>query len=224
MAPRSGIYYGNLVVFDRVRKRPDTGPLAGVDEAGRGALAGPVVAAAVICFPCEELSGVTDSKLLREPVREELYELIRENCLSMCVGIVGPDEIDRLNILQATLKAMKHAVDGLNPVPSLALIDGIKVPSVDVPVEAVRGGDRKSFSIAAASIVAKVTRDRIMRERAIEFPGYGFTNNKGYGTREHIGAIREKGRTSFHRYSFKIHSGVSRGGGRERKRKSGGRR
>lgn len=205
-ARRSGISYEDLVVFDRLRRKPSEGLLAGVDEAGRGALAGPVVAAAVICNPCEELSKVNDSKLLAESMREELYELIREKCVSMCVGIVGPDEVDRLNILRATLKAMKRAVEGLSPVPSLALIDGRKVPSVDVPTEAVRAGDRKSFSIAAASIVAKVTRDRIMRKRASEFPGYGFTNNKGYGTRQHIRAIREKGRTSFHRYSFRIHS------------------
>ncbi len=187
-------------------RRPSVKLLAGVDEAGRGALAGPVVAASVICEPHEELSMVRDSKLLREPIREKLYELICERSLAFGVGIVEPDEIDRLNILKATLKAMKIAVDSLNPFPCLVLVDGRHLPSFEVTALAVKGGDGKSFSIAAASIVAKVTRDRIMREHAGEFPGYGFKRNKGYGTKKHIEAIKKRGRTSLHRLSFRIHS------------------
>ena len=180
--------------------------IAGVDEAGRGALAGPVVAASVICEPHEELIMVTDSKRLREPVRERLYGLIRERSLALGIGIVGPDEIDRLNIFRATLEAMRIAVESLDPSPCLVLVDGRHIPSLKVPAIAVKGGDGQSFSIAAASIVAKVTRDRIMRERSSEFPGYGFKRNKGYGTMEHIRAIKKRGWTHFHRLSFRIHS------------------
>lgn len=202
----SSISYRDLVGFDLRKKGPAVRLVAGVDEAGRGALAGPVVAAAVICEPNERLTRVRDSKLLTEASREELFELIREESLSHAVGIVSPREIDRLNIFNATLKAMAMALAKLEPAPCLALVDGRHVPSVDVAVEAVKAGDRRSFCIAAASIVAKVTRDRIMRKQAFAYPGYGFTRNKGYGTREHIGAIQRMGKTGFHRLSFHIHT------------------
>jgi ribonuclease HII len=202
-----GIVYEDLVRFDAGRRGPDVRFLAGVDEAGRGALAGPVVAAAVICEPHEDLVRVRDSKLLSEPVREELYEAILELSLGIGVGIVGPNEIDRSNILRATLKAMKEAVEQLEIRPCRVLVDGThSPPGVEPPVETVTGGDRKSFTIAAASIVAKVTRDRIMRKAADEYPWYGFGRNKGYGTESHIEVIARRGLTKLHRRSFKIRS------------------
>lgn len=198
--------FEELVRFDNLFKRPHIRYLAGVDEAGRGAVAGPVVAAAVICEPHDELSRVIDSKLLSEPVREDLFEIIRRRCRSLGVGIVEADEIDRSNILAATLSAMGSAIDALDPKPCYVIIDGIHMPDIRLPAEPVKGGDRKSFSIAAASIVAKVTRDRIMREMADIFPFYGFSENKGYGTGKHIEAIRTRGYTTLHRRSFKIRS------------------
>ncbi|MBN1164196.1 MAG: ribonuclease HII [Candidatus Krumholzibacteriota bacterium] len=214
MRVKSPNSFQELVDFDREKRESRAGPLAGVDEAGRGALAGPVVAAAVICEPGPGLERVTDSKLLSEPVREELFEVIRENSSAYAIGIVESDEIDRINILQATLKAMSEAVEGLSITPSLVLIDGPRRPRLDCPCEAVTGGDRKSFAIAAASIVAKVTRDRIMREKNGHFPGYGFHRNKGYGTREHRQTIARKGRSAYHRLSFKLQL-EKRGGGSE---------
>lgn len=202
MTRGAGISYRDLVGFDMCKRSRAVRLVAGVDEAGRGAMAGPVVAAAVICEPRESLARVRDSKLLGEPVREELYELITAECLTWGVGIVGPEIIDTINIFNATLKAMGEAIAALDPAPCVALIDGMHVPDVGVVTEAVKGGDGISFCIAAASIVAKVTRDRIMRSRAGEFLGYGFARNKGYGTAEHRAAIRRLGRTSFHRMTF----------------------
>lgn len=204
MVPR--VIFEDLVRFDAGRRGPAVRYLAGVDEAGRGALAGPVVAAAVICEPHEDLVRVRDSKLLSEAVHEDLYEAILDHSLSIGVGIVGPCEIDRSNILQATLRAMKIAVERLDVKPCRVLVDGNRSPIVERPVETVTGGDRKSFSIAAASIVAKVTRDRIMRKAGDEFPWYGFGRNKGYGTEGHIEVIARRGLTRLHRRSFKIHS------------------
>jgi ribonuclease HII len=206
MALRNRICYGDLVRFDRERNDQFEGHLAGVDEAGRGALAGPVVAAAVICDFDDDLSGVTDSKLLSEKRRERLFDIICTKSLTWGVGIVGADRIDRINILKATLEAMREAVNSLDPAPHLVLIDGRQLPRIDMPAEAIKGGDGRSFSIAAASIIAKVTRDRIMRERAAEYPDYGFRRNKGYATREHIQAIRKGGLTTFHRRTFRVRS------------------
>ena len=200
------IVYEDLVRFDTSRRGGGVRYLAGVDEAGRGALAGPVVAAAVICEPCDDLVRVRDSKMLSEPVRERLFESIMAASLSVGVGIVGPVEIDRSNILKATLKAMREAVESLEIRPCMVLVDGNREPGVEPPVETVTGGDRKSFSIAAASIVAKVTRDRIMREAAAEFPWYGFGRNKGYGTESHRDVIAQRGLSRIHRRSFKIRS------------------
>jgi ribonuclease HII len=204
MAPR--VEYEELVRFDSRLKEPSVRYLAGVDEAGRGAIAGPVVAAAVVCEPHPELSCVTDSKLLSEPLREELFEVIRRRSLGLGVGIIEAGEIDRSNILRATLDAMRRAIEALDPQPCYVIVDGIQLPDIGFPAEPVKGGDRRSFSIAAASIVAKVTRDRIMREMAARFPYYGFGRNKGYGTKRHIEAIRERGYTELHRRSFKIRS------------------
>ena len=198
--------FERLVGFDRERMGSLTGPLAGVDEAGRGALAGPVVAAAVVCEPCEELLGVRDSKLLPEAARERLRDIIVERCAAWSAGVVEPGVIDRINILKATMEAMKIAVEGLKVRPSLVIVDGRDLPDIPFPAEAVTGGDNRSFSVAAASIVAKVTRDRIMREQEKLYPGYGFLRNKGYGTREHILAIRDRGSTIIHRRSFRVGS------------------
>lgn len=197
------IAFEDLVRFDGERRLSIAGLLAGVDEAGRGALAGPVVAAAVICEPCGVLCRVRDSKLVGENERERLYESILERCLAHGVGIVDAGEIDRINILRATLQAMKIAVESLGAAPDLVLVDGNRLPELRVPAVAVTGGDGKSFSIAAASIVAKVTRDRIMRDSAGVFHGYGLRENKGYGTAQHIEAIGRLGRTEFHRKSFR---------------------
>ena len=204
MTLSSRVRFEDLVLFDRRRAGGARGFIAGVDEAGRGALAGPVVAAAVICSPCEELHEVRDSKLLAESKRERLYELILEKGTACSTGIVGHDEIDRVNILRATLKAMKMAVEGLGRRPSLILVDGGHLPALTGRCEAIKGGDGLSFSIAAASIVAKVTRDRIMRGSDGEYPDYGFTRNKGYGTAEHREAIGRLGRSPIHRRSFKV--------------------
>ncbi len=204
MTPGARICFEDLVCFDRNKSYVSGLLVAGVDEAGRGALAGPVIAAAVICEPYDDLAEVRDSKLIRESVREELFELVIERCGAWSIGVIEPDSIDRINIFRATLEAMRRAIEGLRPKPSLVLVDGIHTPDVDITAEAVRGGDRKSFSIAAASIVAKVSRDRIMREMAGKYPGYGFTRNKGYGTREHIEAILREGPTPIHRRSFHV--------------------
>jgi ribonuclease HII len=206
MTSRGRIAFDELIRFDREKRSASLHVIAGVDEAGRGALAGPVVAAAVICEPAEQLRRVRDSKLVSEKEREDLYGKIVEHSAAWGVGIVGPEEIDRINILRATLKAMKLAVEALEMTPGLVLVDGRHVPEVDVPAVAVTGGDGKSFAIAAASIVAKVTRDRIMRAHGAMFRGYGFRRNKGYGTKEHVAAIRREGRTEIHRKSFTIHS------------------
>lgn len=204
MRPNRRIPYDEIVEFDLRKAGCSDWLLAGVDEAGRGALAGPLVAAAVICRPTEELRCVRDSKLISEPVRERLYGFILENSLAWGIGVVKPAEVDRLNVLKATLKAMREAIGALQHSPRLVLVDGRHLPQLTQPAEAVTGGDRRSFSIAAASIVAKVTRDRIMREKAKHFPGYGFARNKGYGTGEHIRAIRTRGFTYLHRRSFRV--------------------
>lgn len=176
--------------------------VAGVDEVGRGALAGPVVAAAVVLPHGSFIEGVRDSKLIPEPERESLYEHIVRDAICWSVGIVGEEEIDRINILQATFVAMRAAVVGVLPRPDFVLIDGRDAPDVGAPCRAIIGGDGLCRSIAAASIVAKVTRDRILRSKDREMPVYGFARHKGYATLEHRRAILEHGPTSFHRRSF----------------------
>jgi ribonuclease HII/Holliday junction resolvase-like predicted endonuclease len=175
---------------------------AGVDEAGRGPLAGPVAAAAVILPEEHSIEGLRDSKKLTEKRREALYEEIHTEAVSIGVGIIHEDEIDRTNILAATHKAMRIAIGQLYPQPELALIDGYALPDQIVPNRGIIGGDDEVPSISAASIVAKVTRDRIMRNYALAYPEYGFDRNKGYGTREHINALQNHMACPIHRKSF----------------------
>jgi ribonuclease HII len=191
-----------LKEFDKSFLGTNVKILAGVDEAGRGPLAGPVVAAAVIFDNDFIIPEVNDSKKLSEKIREKLFEEIISSAVSYGVGIVEPKEIDEINILQAALKAMKIAVEQLSPEPDLILIDGNKTFPSNIPTQTIVKGDGLSFSIAAASIVAKVTRDRIMRELAEKHPGYSWENNKGYGTKAHFKAIEKLGITEFHRMSF----------------------
>lgn len=177
--------------------------VAGIDEAGRGPLAGPVVAAAVILPDEAAISGLNDSKKLTAKRREELYEQII-SCpdILYSIGIVEAAEIDELNILRATHLAMRKAVEGLAKTPDMCLIDGLPVKGFPFPQEAIVKGDAKSLSIAAASIMAKVTRDRIMKEHALVYPEYGFEKHSGYGTKAHMEALNKYGPTPIHRRSF----------------------
>ncbi|MGB5288280.1 MAG: ribonuclease HII [Ignavibacteriaceae bacterium] len=176
--------------------------LAGVDEAGRGPLAGPVVAAAVIFKKGNQIKGVNDSKLLTEKQREKLYKKIISKALSYSVSVVESAVIDEINILNATMLAMKQAVDNLTIKPDIILVDGNRIFQSDIPVIAIVKGDSKSFSIAAASILAKVTRDRLMKNLAREFPNYLWEQNKGYPTRQHREIIRQFGPSPLHRKTF----------------------
>jgi len=182
--------------------------IAGVDEAGRGPLAGPVVAAAVIFSPGVCILGVDDSKKLTASRREELFELIRQSALAYGVGIVSHTAIDRINVLRATMEAMALAVSRLKPPAEYVLVDGTSCMQGAVPAKAMVRGDARCFSIAAASIIAKVTRDRIMTEYDRAFPGYGFARHKGYGTPEHLAALRTMGPCEIHRKSFHITGGA----------------
>jgi len=179
--------------------------IAGVDEAGRGPLAGPVVAAAVI-FPAGTfLPEVDDSKRLSAEKREVLYQKIIKGALAFGVGEVDVEAIDRVNIGQASLQAMRKAVEALSVTPDLLLIDGnIPIPGMTIKQLTVIGGDAQSFSIASASILAKVTRDRIMEAYEVLYPGYGFSQNKGYGTRSHREALKRLGPCEIHRRSFSL--------------------
>ncbi len=178
--------------------------VAGIDEAGRGPLAGPVVAAAVI-FPHDIfIAGINDSKKCSPRRREELYPIIREKAIAVAMGTVSEKEIDRINILQSSFQAMRMAIGQLHIRPNHLLIDGCPLPEKFYPQTAIIGGDRKSFSIAAASIVAKVTRDHLMIEYDKAYPQYGFAQHKGYGTQAHVEAIRQHGLCAIHRRTFQI--------------------
>jgi ribonuclease HII len=177
--------------------------IAGVDEAGRGPLAGPVVAAAVILPDGLILPEVNDSKQLTEQKREELFDIIRAEAISVGVGIGDHNLIDSINILQATLSAMRDAVSQLTPAPDFLLIDGISSIQMNIAQRTVKQGDALSLSIAAASIIAKVTRDRMMLEYDALYPGYGFASHKGYGAASHQAAIAEIGPCPIHRKSFR---------------------
>jgi ribonuclease HII len=192
----------NLKNFDISLLEEGIQTIAGVDEAGRGPLAGPVVAAAVIFNNGVFIDEVDDSKKLCEKKREKLYDQIINNALTYGVGIVECYEIDKMNILQATLRAMKNAVGQLSIKPDLIIIDGNKSFYSKIPTKTIIRGDSKSFSIAAASIIAKVTRDHIMIKAAKTFPGYRWETNKGYATKAHIQAIQNLGYTTFHRKTF----------------------
>ncbi len=176
--------------------------ICGVDEAGRGPLAGPVVAAAVLFDKETIIDGIDDSKKLDKETREELYEEIVNKAVSFGVGIVDHIKIDEINILNAALLAMKTAAEKIRPLPDLILIDGNKSFSTNIATKTIIGGDARSFSIAAASIIAKVTRDRMMIKEAERFPHYFWHTNKGYATRAHIQAILEHGPCELHRKTF----------------------
>jgi ribonuclease HII len=177
--------------------------IAGVDEVGRGPLAGPVIAAAVIFPPALLIPGITDSKKLTAKQREALFPLIRKKALAIGLGAVDAGEVDRINILQAALKAMKTAVLRLPISPDLLLVDGNRALDLTVPQQCLIRGDARSLTIGAASIVAKVIRDKMMESCHIRFPEYNFPGNKGYGTREHLEALRRYGPCPLHRRSFK---------------------
>lgn len=176
--------------------------VAGIDEAGRGPLAGPVMAAAVILPTGLSIKGVDDSKKLTPDKRDKLFEIIIMKALSIGVGIISPAEIDRINILQATRRAMLAAVQQLAPQPDYLLIDGISTIDSAIPQKTIKKGDSLSLSIAAASIIAKVTRDRYMIEIDSKYPGYGFAGHKGYGSAAHMEAIRRLGPSPIHRLTF----------------------
>lgn len=176
--------------------------ICGIDEAGRGPLAGPVVAGAAILPKDCTILYLNDSKKLSEKRREELYLEIQEKAVTWSVGIASPERIDEINILQATYEAMRQAVSGLKEVPSILFNDAVTIPGIDIPQVPIIKGDAKSVSIAAASVLAKVTRDHMMVEYDQLFPQYGFAKHKGYGTAAHIAAIREYGPTPIHRRTF----------------------
>ena len=176
--------------------------ICGVDEAGRGPLAGPVVAGAVILPKDCHMLYLNDSKKLSAKKRDELYEQIKDEAISWAVGIVGPERIDEINILQATYEAMRIAIGQLSPTPQILLNDAVEIPRVSIPQCPIIKGDAKSISIAAASIMAKVTRDRIMMEYDNLYPAYGFASHKGYGSAAHIEAIRTNGPSPIHRNTF----------------------
>ena len=178
------------------------GLVAGVDEVGRGPLAGPVVAAAVILDPARPIAGLADSKALTEKRREALFDEIRAKALCWALGRAEVEEIDALNILQATMLAMRRAVLALDPAPQHALIDGNRCPDLPCSAEAIIKGDGTVAVISAASIIAKVSRDREMAALDIEYPGYGLAGHKGYPTRAHLAALAELGVTPIHRKSF----------------------
>ena len=179
--------------------------IAGVDEVGRGPLAGPVVAAAVILPTDSQILYLNDSKKLTAAKREELYEVIMREAVAVGLGMADPERIDQINILQATYEAMREAVGKLSVMPQLLLNDAVTIPEIQIPQVPIIKGDAKSVSIAAASIVAKVTRDRMMEEYDKTFPEYGFASNKGYGAQVHIEALKKYGPCPIHRRTFITH-------------------
>lgn len=192
----------DLWTLENELRTPDADPLCGVDEAGRGPLAGPVCAAAVILPPGLEIPGLNDSKKLSEKKREALYDSIIAQARSYGIAFATVEEIEEYNILGATFLAMNRAIAQLDPQPALALIDGNRNTDITVPSRCIVGGDGKCADIAAASVLAKVTRDRYMRDMAQTYPQYGFEKHKGYGTAAHYAAIRTYGPSPIHRPSF----------------------
>ena len=184
------------------KKYSDYEYICGIDEVGRGPLAGPVVTGAVILPKDCDILYLNDSKQLSEKKREELYDIIMEKAVAVSVGYNSPERIDEINILQATLEAFEQSLEKMNPKPSLLLNDAVKLPHVTIPQVPIIKGDAKSISIAAASIIAKVTRDRLMVQYDEIYPEYGFASNKGYGSASHIEAIKKYGPTPIHRRSF----------------------
>lgn len=193
----------NMLEFESLSRRQGFKVIAGIDEAGRGPLAGPVVAAAVILPDGHLIAGVDDSKKLSESRRNALFEIIMKDALSVGIGISPPEVIDRINILQATLRAMESAVAQLSVMPDCLLIDGISKTSLNIHQKTIKKGDSLSLSIAAASIIAKVTRDRLMEGYDREYPGYGFSGHKGYGAASHMATIEALGPSRIHRLTFR---------------------
>ena len=191
-----------MLEYEKMYKEQGYTAICGVDEAGRGPLAGPVYAAAVILPEGLLIEGVNDSKKLTEKKREELFDVIKEKAAAYCIASASVEEIEELNILGATMLAMKRAVEGLSVKADFAMIDGNKKPPLEIPCEAIVKGDAKSESVAAASILAKVSRDRYMLEMAEEYPVYSVEKHKGYGTKVHREAILEYGPCEIHRPSF----------------------
>lgn len=190
----------NLKQYERQYEQ--LGYVCGIDEVGRGPLAGPVVACAIILPKDCQLLYINDSKQLSEKKREELYDQIKEVAISIGIGIVSPQRIDEINILQATYEAMREAISQLDPKPAVLLNDAVTIPGVDIKQVPIIKGDAKSISIGAASIIAKVTRDRMMKDYGEVFPEYDFPSNKGYGSASHIKALQEVGPCPIHRRSF----------------------
>ena len=184
------------------RKYEDLGYVCGIDEVGRGPLAGPVVAGAVILPRDCKILYLNDSKQLSAKKRDELYDVIMENAVAVGIGMASPRRIDEINILQATYEAMRQAIGQLSVEPEVLLNDAVTIPEVVIPQVPIIKGDAKSVSIAAASVIAKVTRDRLMEEYDQVLAGYGFADNKGYGSAEHIAALRKLGPTPIHRRTF----------------------
>lgn len=192
----------STLFFERQAQQRGFKVVVGIDEAGRGPLAGPVVAAAVVLPQNFELPGLTDSKKLSEKQRDKFYPLILEQARAVGVGVASVSEIDQINILQATLLAMQRAIGRLAEAPDHLLIDGISRLPLDISQQTIKKGDSRSLSIAAASVVAKVIRDRIMYSLDLQHPGYGFARHKGYGTTYHRQQIAEQGPSRHHRTSF----------------------
>lgn len=199
-------YYAELARTESIKKYEKEYDnylyICGIDEVGRGPLAGPVVAGAVILSKDCDILYINDSKKLSAAKREELYCEIMDKAVATGLGFVGPERIDEINILQATYEAMRQAISKLDPQPDLLLNDAVTIPGVDIEQVPIIKGDAKSISIGAASIIAKVTRDKLMEEYDRMFPEYGFASNKGYGSAEHIAAIKKYGPTPIHRSTF----------------------
>ena len=196
----------NLKQIEKVFYNKGIEYIAGIDEAGRGPLAGPVVVASVIMPKDSMIEGINDSKKVSEKKREKLYDIILEEAISYGIGIIYQDEIDEINILQATKKGLTEAVEQMKIKPDLIMVDALTViDTLGIPYQSIIKGDAKCYSISAASIIAKVTRDRIMREWDKVYPEYGFAAHKGYGTAKHIAALKEYGPCEIHRRSFIKH-------------------
>lgn len=192
----------NWIEYEQIAELKGYKAVCGVDEAGRGPLAGPVCAAAVILPANTIIDGVNDSKKLSEKKREVLFDVIKETAVSYCIAYASVEEIEIVNILNATMLAMKRAVEGLDVKADYAMIDGNRMPSLDIDGETIVKGDAKSMSIACASILAKVSRDRLLYEYAKEYPQYQFDKHKGYGTAAHREALIKYGPCPYHRMSF----------------------
>ncbi|MBQ2473296.1 ribonuclease HII [Lachnospira pectinoschiza] len=189
-------------MFEYEKQHPDCEYIAGIDEVGRGPLAGPVVTCCIIMPKDVRIPYVNDSKKVTKKRREMLYDIIMEKAIAVSIGVNDEKRIDEINILQATYEAMRKAINNLEVKPDILLNDAVNIPEIDIPQVPIIKGDAKSFTIACASIIAKVTRDRMMEEYDKKYPGYGFAKNMGYGTKEHTDALRKLGPCEIHRRTF----------------------